>query len=308
MPRPDTGCKAGLALPFVIGMGRGWSSLLAVLVLAGPGCGRSPVLLAAQAGAHLDDDADDDDDAPAPTCDEVDVLFVIDDSPSMGDNQRKLAENYDVFVDGVTALVDNRTDVHLGVVTTDAYSHNVAGCRDLGDLVVQTGGYGSSDETCGPYAAGTNYITDADDVDAAFTCAARVGTSGATLEQPMTAAARAIGVESGAAGECNEGFVREDAMLVIVFVTDEDGEHEAELAYDRLMEARSGNENSVVVVTLANLPGGDCPLGNHAAIANELAALTEMFEFGFAGPVCAKDYTDVFRQAVDVVAAACSGA
>lgn len=293
-------------MPFVSGMGRGWTRLL-VAFTAVTGCGRSPVLFAEQAGVDIDDEAGDDRDAPPPTCEEVDVLFVIDDSPSMGDNQRKLAENYDVFVDGVTALVANRTSVHLGVVTTDAYSHNVDGCTNLGDLVVQTGGYGSSDETCGPYAAGANYITDADDVDAAFKCAAKVGTAGSTLERPMTAAAQAIGGGPNPAGDCNDGFVRENAMLVIVFVTDEDGESDADLAYERIMDARAGNDSSIVVVTLANLPGGDCPLGNHASVAYNLNGMTEMFPFGFTGPVCAKDYTDVFRQAVDVVANACSG-
>jgi hypothetical protein len=289
-------------VPFVIGMGRGWRRWLVALAVSG--CGRSPVLLVAQAGADIDE-AGDDSDAPAPSCEQVDVLFVIDNSPSMGDNQRKLAENYDVFVDGVTSLFETRASVHLGVVTTDRYEHNAEDCQGLGDLVVQTGGYGSSDETCGPYAAGASYITEADDVDAAFKCAAKVGTTGFTTERPMTAAVQAIGGGPEPAGECNEGFVREDAMLVIVFVTDEDGEYDAQVTYDALMEARSWNANGVVVVTLANLPGGDCQLGSHAAIATELTELTEMFQYGFLGPVCAKDYTEVFREAVDVVADAC---
>jgi hypothetical protein len=96
-------------------------------------------------------------------------------------------------------------------------------------------------------------------------------------------------------------------MLVIVFVTDEDGELDPGHAFEELMEARGWNESGVVVVTLANLPDGDCNLGGHASIADDLAELTEMFTFGFLGPVCAEDYTEVFARAVDVVADACAG-
>ena len=270
-------------------------------------CGRSPVLLVEYAaGGGLDDGGEDDDDAAGPTCEEVDVLFVIDDSPSMGDNQRKLVENYDVFVDGMTSLVESRASVHLGVVTTDAYTHNIAGCQELGDLVVKTGGHGSSESMCGPYAAGGHFISDADDVDTAFKCAAQVGTTGATFEQSMGAAIRAIGGGDHGPSECNAGFVRDGAMLVVVFVTDEDGELDPSVAYEALMEARSWKESGVVMVTLANLPGGDCMLGNHAEVADDLVELTEMFTFGFLAPVCAEDYREVFAQAVDVVADACA--
>jgi hypothetical protein len=277
-----------------------------VVAALAPACGRSPVLLVEHAGAGLLDDGADDD-APAPSCEEVDVLFVIDDSPSMGDNQRKLVENYDVFLDGMTALVESRASVHLGVVATDLYSHNIAGCRELGDLVVNTGGHGSSDMACGPYANGNHFISEADDVDTAFKCAAQVGTAGATFEQSMGAAIHAIGGGDDGPSECNAGFVRDGAMLVIVFVTDEDGELDPELAFEALMEARGWYERGVVVVTLANLPDGDCRLSNHAEIADDLVELTEMFTFGFLAPVCADDYSEVFAQAVGVVADACGG-
>lgn len=279
-----------------------------VVAALGCACGRTPVLLFGQGRADSDDDgpdADDDDDAPAPSCEQVDILFVIDDSPSMGDNQRKLIENYAVFVEGVTALAESRANIHVGVVTTDAYEHNGVGCQDLGDLVVKTGGWGSSEAVCGPYAEGGHYMTDADDLDATFRCAAQVGTMGATFEQPMQAAIEAIGGGDSGPHDCNDGFVRDDAMMVIVFVTDEDGEMDPALAFEALVAARSSN--GLVVVTLANLPGGDCKLGDHAEIADRLTELTEMFDFGFLGSVCAPDYRDVFTSAVDVVADACAG-
>ncbi len=286
-------------------MGCGAARWLVVAAL-GSACGRSPVLVFDQ--AHSGDDRagddDDDDDAPAPSCDAVDILFVIDNSPSMGDNQRKLIENYEVFVAGVTALADSRASIHLGVVTTDAYEHNGAGCQGLGDLVVKTGGWGSSEAVCGPYAEGAHYMTDADDLDETFRCAAQVGTMGETFEQPMRAAIEAIGGGDSGPRECNEGFVRDGAMMVIVFVTDEDGELDPMLAHEALVAARSSS--GIVVVTLANLPGGDCKLGDHAQIADRLTELTELFTFGFLGSVCAPDYRDVFTQAVDVVADACA--
>jgi hypothetical protein len=274
-----------------------WVGLVALV----SACGRSPLLVAA-----ADDEGPAPQDFPPTSCEEVDILFVIDDSPSMGDNQRKLVENYDVFVEGVTSIAESRARVHLGVVTTDKYAYNVTGCQELGDLVVQTGGHGSSDAMCGPYADGGNYMTDADDIDTAFRCAAKVGTTGATHERPMEAAINAIGGGIEGTSACNQGFVRDGAMLVVVFVTDEDGELDPNIAYEAMMEARGWNEGGIVVATLANLPEGECSLSNHAEVAADLVALTELFPFGFLGSVCADDYREVFAQAVSVVADACA--
>ncbi len=54
----------------------------------------------------------------------VDVVFIIDNSPSMGNKQNELAQNMQTFV-GIATLWQN--DYHIGVVTTDMDDSNQSG-------------------------------------------------------------------------------------------------------------------------------------------------------------------------------------
>ena len=98
-------------------------------------------------------------------------------------------------------------------------------CKIDGALVTKTSGVGASNATCGPYATGSNFMTQAD-LGSAFPCAALVGTSGDGDERPMQVTLAAISESMNAAGACNAGFVRDDAILVIVIITDEEDDHE----------------------------------------------------------------------------------
>ena len=49
----------------------------------------------------------------------VDLLFVIDDSPSMADKQANLAANFPNFINVLNTIQGGLPDVHIGVVTSD---------------------------------------------------------------------------------------------------------------------------------------------------------------------------------------------
>src|SRR3954463_379131 len=49
----------------------------------------------------------------------IDILFVIDDSPSMADKQANLAANFPNFIDVLNTIEGGLPDVHIGVVTSD---------------------------------------------------------------------------------------------------------------------------------------------------------------------------------------------
>lgn len=236
-------------------------------------------------------------------CPAVDYLFVIDNSGSMADTQDKLAASFGPFVEQVQRSLETVPSLHVGVVTTDLYRHNSADCRTLGGLVERTGGASSSQTTCGPYADGHAYMTGADDLEEAFACAAKVGTSGQGDEMPLTAAAMAVGSRLHGEGMCNEGFIRDDALLVVVVLTDEDEPLAAPLAAKELVAAKYGYRDNVVFVAIVDEPGSDCARG--VAEAHEITALAHSFEHGFVGSICAEDYGEIFEQAVDVVVAAC---
>jgi hypothetical protein len=259
-----------------------------------------------------DDETDDGDpklDSPTGTlaeCSVVDLLFVIDNSGSMLVEQQNLIASFDGFIAGIQDNLDEANDYHIGVVTTDAYALNFAECQTLGALVTE-----SADGVCGPWTQG-RYISLADDLEPAFTCAARVGDTGSTDEHQIEAALRAISPELGMPGACNEGFIREDALLVLVIITDEDDEHgspgEPEDWFAEIV-ARKGVETNVVTLTLAGIsPPNECdpdvPFGD-AVPAARIREFTQKFEYGRIGDVCADDYAPFFDASLEMIHDAC---
>ncbi len=285
----------------------------------------------------VDDDGQGNDDGPPPPinfdlartpdfgevnsgCSAVDFLFVIDNSGSMSDAQANLVANFPAFIDGIQATLTDVESYHVGVTTSDAYDDNVLGCQTLGSLVVQTGGGNSSNMACGPYAEGFNYITEEDDLASAFTCAARVGTSGDGFERPMAAVELALGEELGAEGACNEGFLRTDALLVIVVITDEaDGPGDPDGAppnntsegtpaswHASVIAAKNDIPENAAALVLTNYDGGACPPVFDFDDGANLVEFANLFgENGFTGGICEKDYGPIFANATAVIEQAC---
>ncbi|MBL4688199.1 MAG: hypothetical protein JKY37_26660, partial [Nannocystaceae bacterium] len=249
-------------------------------------------------------------------CRKVDFLFVIDNSGSMFTVQQALVNNFPVFIDGIQSTLDSVMSYQVGIVTTDQYSANIPGCTGLPSLVVQTGGGGSSNETCGPYADGFNYMTEADDLSATFACAAQVGTSGNAIELPMAAVEQVVTRTEGGPGQCNDGFIRDDALLVIVIITDEaDGAGDPKGAqgvgsslgtpqswFDTVVETKMGVPENVVVLSLINYAGGPCPPASPFSDGQNIADFTALFgENGFVGGICEPDFTPIFEAAIGVI-------
>lgn len=271
------------------------------------GCGRSPVIVFDDGlldGADLEEAEDPVTDG----CRKVDYLFVIDNSASMLMYQRQLVESFDVFIDGVEQTQASLESIHLGVVTTDTYLGNLdnpePSCLALGGLITRTDGHNSSEMQCGPYAEGHGYMTERDDLETTFPCAAQVGTTGNNEERPLEALTSAV-VDLDQPGLCNDGFIRDDALLVVVIVSDEDDPGPVGFRYDRLVEAKGGRADNVVMVGLINEPGTECSLSGHATEAFLLTEFVGMFTYGFVAPVCG-DYTNTFQQAIAVVEEACA--
>lgn len=277
-----------------------------LLGLLAAGCGRSPVIVFDD--GLLDDIDLDEEDPVMGGCRKVDYLFVIDNSASMLLYQRQLVESFSIFIEGVQQTQESLESVHLGVVSTDTYSGNIdnpdSSCHALGGLITKTEGHNSSEAQCGPYAEGHSYMTERDDLDVTFPCAAQVGTTGNNEEQPLAALTEAVS-DLDQPGLCNDGFIRDDALLVVVIVSDEDDPGPVEFRYERLVEAKGGHADNVVVVGLINEPDTECSLTGYAREGFFLAEFIGMFTYGFVAPVCS-DYTSTFQQAIAVVEEACS--
>lgn len=247
-------------------------------------------------------------------CSAVDFLFVIDNSESMQRHQDNLRASFNPFIEGINESLDDVDDYHVGVVTTDAYRDNEPGCVELGALVTSVDALGANRRECGPFAEGQRYMTEEDDLTETFNCAAAVGTDGSRNEEPMKAMQRALGGQRQPwYFNCNQGFVRDEALLVTVIITDEaDGESTGEFvepgptAWTRSVVEAKGVESNAVVVSLINGATPECPVTDEAFDGTKIAEFTNGFTHGFVGGICEPDYGAIFSRAVDEIDRACT--
>jgi hypothetical protein len=192
-------------------------------------------------------------------------------------------------------------------------------CEDvLGAGVTHPRGSQSSNQDCA-FSSGKRYMDSSEpDLTAAFQCAAQVGTGSlASTELPMEAMVQAV-TPSTEAFACNEGFIRDDAILVVTFITDESDSNGDSAGTppgwkQALVAAKNGDESAIVVLGLFgdnDQPGGICQDladGNDGAeAAPRLREFVDSFsDHGFFGSVCAPSYDDFFMQAVGLIDTTC---
>ncbi len=134
---------------------------------------------------------------------DVDILWVIDDSGSMADNQDALARNFNNFI---SQFLDKKIDFKMAITTTDGTStRNGKMVGDSGKL--------TSASAIGNRAAFTNN----------FTKWVKVGTSGSGIEQGLKCASSFLDRYSAS-------FLRPDAYLAIVFVSDENDQSDKKVS------------------------------------------------------------------------------
>ena len=120
-------------------------------------------------------------------------------------------------------------------------------------------------------------------------------------------------------GECNEGFIRDEALLVIVIITDEwDGPGDPEGSssagdpdswYEAVVEAKGGISQNAVALALINYTADadedPSPFDTYFD-GTTIKAFTDRFEEnGFVGGICEADYGPIFQAAIGVIDTAC---
>ncbi len=169
----------------------------------------------------------------------TDILFVIDDSGSMSEEQANLAANLGAFIDRLATL-PIQDDYQIGVTTTDVDEFNGATTFQNGPeaghpyprgaliAVTQTGGNGvPGDLVYDPAYAATNgwggpriLAKGSPTLIGDFKANVLVGTSGSGKEQPFRAIQMALTdrIQDGT----NAGFLRPGARLAVIIASDED--------------------------------------------------------------------------------------
>lgn len=250
-------------------------------------------------------------------CKQLDFLFVIDDSISMFDEQNNLARSFPGFIAVIEQLLDAR-DSHVMVVSTSGRAEDESAPTLEAQACEEVRGAGKRRSRLGidcGIAGGLPYMANGQpELAETFSCVAQQGITGSSFEAPMAATLDAIGAGLNGAGRCNAGFLREDALLVVTLITDEEDEQSEGNPEDwraALLAAKGGNEAALVVLGLLGdnhtddgLLGGPCGLLD-ADGAPRLQALVDSVD-GFLGSVCAPDYAPFFQTAAGLVGGACS--
>jgi hypothetical protein len=246
-------------------------------------------------------------------CSKVDLLFVVDSSSSMRDRQTALALSFPSFLQVVQKTL-GLADLHIMVVDTDGRAPSEllrdspvvddALCEKMRGAGIRLSETGSS---CNFSTAQRFIVQDQPELEQTFACAAQVGIDGSDLEHPIDALLDALSPALNDPGGCNAGFLRDDAILFVTLISDEDDRHSAgdPVDWQTQLLARKGN-NPGAIVTLGivadgNLSGGLCRAVDDAPRLQSFAKAQ-----GLIGSVCADDYSALFQQAVGWIAARCA--
>ena len=200
----------------------------------------------------------------------VDVLWVVDDSMSMYEEQAQLAAHADSFIGFLTHVP---VDFRLGVTSTD--------------LTVEAAG-----SLLGP-------VLDADSADLVESFANQVANEalGSRDERGFSAALMAVGADGGGAE-----LLRDGAALEVVFFSDED-DHSglAAEAFVTTLEALKAGDEVVVNAIVGDLPEG-CASLQTAADPGTAYVEAQQLTGGARESICAYDYATMLeRMALNVL-------
>lgn len=270
--------------------------------------------------------------APMEPCSKMDIVFVIDNSGSMREEQDNLIANFGSFatlINDYTTPTGDTLDYRLAVTTAG---------RDVSYSIVlpppfpgsipftESGDNGHFRDGCG---ITRRWIERADPnaVDA-FKCRANVGTGGPGAEMPLLGLEWSLNqrVQDGA----NAGFLRDDALLATVLITDQDdcsreddgfiinGDHPTcyepadpgiiPLGHylDFLDNLKGGRGRWAAAVISGTGPGSCSSSFGEAAEAirmNDFAA--QVGATGRLSSICSGDLTTALSEALDTFVAAC---
>jgi hypothetical protein len=155
-------------------------------------------------------------------CNKMDLVFVVDDSGSMSEEQGNLASNFPMFATVLQNYVNadgEHIDFRIAVTTTGkpiSYTISLAGMTF--PPMSETGPNGAFVKNCGVAQGYLDISTP--NLGTTLGCRANVGTGGASYEMPLLMTKHALS-ERVADGK-NAGFLRDDALLGVVMLTDED--------------------------------------------------------------------------------------
>ncbi|MDX2023158.1 MAG: hypothetical protein SF187_23190 [Deltaproteobacteria bacterium] len=235
-------------------------------------------------------------------CRKVDLVFAVDNSSSMQEEKKALAS--DVFPKFAKALRDvggGLDDYRVGVI--DA-------CPKPATLHVK-----GTSGACN-FAGGQTWMQSASaNLEQEFACVGSIDSadtqcSGRNDDEQPASSASAV-VEASLAGTANKDFIRKDALLVVVAITDEDEQPVPAMStsqlFERMKALKGGDASRIVFLGIGGTKACQGLYGD-AEEAKRLKELTGLFEAAQRGvfwDLCAGKLEDGLTQAMSVINKAC---
>ena len=237
------------------------------------------------------------------SCKHVDVVIAVDNSGSMQEEKQQLRDiAFPGFASALKNIAGGLDDFRVGVLdacNTPANFHT----RGISGACNFAGGKVWMDSSSPNLVSEFKCVGDIDSSD--MLCEGNNDD-----EQPATAAATALEPMWMGAGKANEGFMRDDALLVVVAITDEDEQPvpgaNAQEVYDRLV-ALKGDVNKMVFLGIGGQTSCDGVYGS-ADEAQKLQAVTKLFtdkQRGVFWDLCQGNLDQGLTKALEVIESAC---
>ncbi|MBZ5708614.1 hypothetical protein [Nannocystis pusilla] len=259
---------------------------------------------------------------PAGCKGKIDFLFVISRDQVMAEGQAKLVAAFPDFVETIETKFAE-FDYHIMVVDADNHwgwptctaqcpeleglcgtmdypcDHAPSACDgDMGAGTIFNAGLNAPNKPC-ELASGRRYIEKGQpELVETFTCLAQVGTSGYNrLGDAVAAAVSSAMTESGA---CNEGFLRDDALLMVTIIgpPDQDSLGKPKEWAQALLDAKHGDADSVVMFRICD---ATCPVYDAACTLTKY-----YFPYHHIESLNVPAFGPAFDVATDLVETACS--
>ena len=243
-------------------------------------------------------------------CKKVDVILAVDNSGTMQEEIDVLrGPVFDSLPEMLLAVGDGLDDFHLAVIDgcpKPPHYHNwgkdgACNFSTGGNYMVSSSPALAEEFSCVTYLTSAGYNGQLD------TCV-DAGDLKDDDEQPALAAADSV--TPGAIVAANSGFLRDDAVLWVIAITDEDEEGygpDAQGLAQQLIDAKGGDINDVVFLGVGGAQGCEGPYGS-AQAANFLKQVTAQFEQADRGlfwDLCQGDLPAAFAATMPLVDAAC---
>ena len=187
-------------------------------------------------------------------------------------------------------------------------------CDDqIGAGVTFPAGVDAANRRCDFFGGNRYIVGDEPDFAEALACVTQSGMNGASAHTAEAMVA-AISSEFNGPGGCNEGFLRDDALLVVTLMSDmfdQLSKGTVESWINALRTAKHGDDDAFAIIVLTT----DVDVGYwqlclpemYSPIKNRLRLLVEGVEHGFISSICEEDFSPFFAEAVDEIVELCDG-